>query len=194
MNIQPVFLPAPDIATMTSLEVVDFINDVRARKAENESLEFPCKKYSKLQHKHFLDKVLKVLGEKHSAEFSAQYTDTTGRALKCYKFPRREACLMAMSYDYDAQARVFDRMDELEGRVRVNLMDFSRLKEMTVAEMQNRVLLAERFSFEEHGQRGSGLMSQRKKEKRMIANAHDVVLKLSQLELPGFDQEVKALV
>lgn len=186
----PVFLPAPDVATMTSLELVEFINEVRSEKAANEGLDFPGKKYPKLLHKNFLGKVPKVLHEDHSAKFLAQYKDATGRGVKYYKFPRREACLMAMSYDYDAQAKVFDRMDELEGRVKVNLMDFSDLRELTVNEMQNRVTLAERFSFEEHGQKGSGLMTQRKREKKMIADAKDVVIKLSQLELPGFDQQV----
>jgi len=186
----PIFLPAPDVATMTSLELVGFINDVRAKKAEQEGMTFPCKKYSKLLHKNFLGKVPKVLHEEHSAKFLAQYKDSTGRALNCYRFPRREACLMAMSYDYDAQARVFDRMDELEGRINVNFMDFSAFKTMTIDQMQTRVTLAERYSFEEHGQKGSGLMRLRKKEKRQIRNAEDVVKKISQLELPGFDVEM----
>jgi len=188
-----VFLPAPDVATITSLELVDFINEVRSQKAEREGLEFPGKKYHRLLHKNLLVKTSKVLGEKHSAKFLAQYKDPSGRWVKHYKFPRREACLMAMSYDYDAQARVFDRMDELEGRVNVNLMDFSTLQDMTVREMQNRVTLAERFSFEEHGQKGSGLMHKRKRDKKEIEKAKEVVIELSQLRLPGFDSEVNLI-
>jgi len=193
MKQKTVFLPAVELVTMTSLELVDFINDVRASKAQLEGLPFPCKKFSKLSHRNFTAKVPKVLGGT-CAKFLADVPFTTGQGAvntrKIYKFPRREACLMAMSYDYDAQAKVFDRMDELEGRVNVNLMDFSKFKDMTVSQMQDRVTQAERFSFEEHGQRGSGLMTQRKKEKRMIASAIDVVGKISQLELPGFDLEV----
>jgi len=88
--------------TMTSLEMVDFINGQR-KEGEAE-----------LQHKHFLEKVPKVLGEETSAKFSADLPDSYGRPRKGYRFPKREACLMAMSYSYDLQAKVFDRMTELE--------------------------------------------------------------------------------
>ncbi|HAU5758706.1 TPA: hypothetical protein JD349_27310, partial [Serratia marcescens] len=43
-----------------------------------------------------------------------QYTDPTGRELPCLHLPKREACLMAMSYSYEIQAKVFDRMTALE--------------------------------------------------------------------------------
>lgn len=36
------------------------------------------------------------------------------RQSPAYRFPKREACLMAMSYSYELQAKVFDRMTELE--------------------------------------------------------------------------------
>lgn len=61
--------------TMTSLEMVDYINADRKAKAEIEGLSFPCKKYRKLQHKDFLRKVPKVLGENQSAKFYADYID-----------------------------------------------------------------------------------------------------------------------
>lgn len=79
---------------MTSLELVAYINADRKSKG----LTFPCKKYRRLQHKHFLAKVPKVLGEINSAKFSAEYMDSTGRRLPSYEFPKREACLMAMSH------------------------------------------------------------------------------------------------
>ena len=56
--------------TMSSLEMVDYINANRKAKAEAEGLSFPCKKYRKLSHKNFMPKVLKVLGET-SAKFLA---------------------------------------------------------------------------------------------------------------------------
>ena len=102
--------------TMTSLELVDFINSQRK---EGEST---------LQHKHFLEKVPVVLGEDRSAEFSANLPDAYGRARRGYRFPKREACLMAMSYSYELQAKVFDRMTELENRTagsRPALPDFT---------------------------------------------------------------------
>lgn len=88
--------------TMTSLGMVEYINSQR-KKGEPE-----------LQHKHFLAKVLQVLGEETSAIFLADLPDSYGRSRRGYRFPKREACLMAMSYSYDLQAKVFDRMTALE--------------------------------------------------------------------------------
>lgn len=58
-----------------------------------------------------------VLG-KDAGNFSSIYLDSMNREKPCYKFPKREACLMAMSYSYDLQAKVFDRMTELENGVK----------------------------------------------------------------------------
>lgn len=93
------------VATMSSLEMVEFINSQRK---QGEAV---------LKHKHFLTKVSQVLGEAGSAKFSATYVHPqNGQRYPCYHFPKREACLMAMSYSYDLQAKVFDRMTELEGQ------------------------------------------------------------------------------
>lgn len=91
--------------TMTSLELVDFINSERgADEAE-------------LRHDHFMAKVPKVLG-KTAPKFlgTVQRPQPAGgvRDYPCYRFPKREACLMAMSYSYELQAKVFDRMTQLE--------------------------------------------------------------------------------
>lgn len=93
-----------DAVTMTSLELVDYINSQRS---EGET---------ELLHKNFLAKVPQVLGEETSAKFSADLPDGYGRPRKGYHFPKREACLMAMSYSYELQAKVFDKMTELEAR------------------------------------------------------------------------------
>ncbi len=93
---------AQNEVTMSSLEIVRLINDSRG---EDQAV---------LLHKNFLAKVPEVLGADHSAKFLAQYKDSTGRSLPCYRMPKREACLMAMSYSYELQAIVFDRMTELE--------------------------------------------------------------------------------
>lgn len=168
---------------MSSLEMVDYINDDRKSKAEAAGLKFPCKRFTRIQHKHILAKTPKVLGDGHSAKFLAQYTDSTGRELPCYHFPKREACLMAMSYSYELQAQVFDRMTALEGSQDVNLLDFSGLTEMTIQQMTSRVAAAEKFSFEEHGQPGSALMNRRKKEKKAIKRAERLVKDLIQFKL-----------
>lgn len=90
------------VATMTSLELVEFINSQRG---EGEA---------PLAHYDFLKKVPIVLGEEVAGKFSCYYKASNGKQNPMYRFPKREACLMAMSYSYDLQAKVFDRMTELE--------------------------------------------------------------------------------
>lgn len=87
--------------TMTSLELVALINSERKEgKAQ-------------MRHTHFITKL-----EKHpgidSAKFLAQYQDDTGRTLKCYRLPEREAKLMVMSESLEVQTKVYDRMTALE--------------------------------------------------------------------------------
>ncbi|WP_256590463.1 Rha family transcriptional regulator [Pseudomonas sp. Irchel 3A18] len=108
--------PSQNVArnvSMTSLELVDFINQDRKRQALSAGMAFPCDGYPKLMHKNLLSKVPEVLGET-SAKFSANLPDRYGRPRRGYSFPKREACLIAMSYSYDLQAKVFDRMSALE--------------------------------------------------------------------------------
>lgn len=183
MNKSLTVLSSVEAPTMSSLEMVDYINADRKSKAEAAGLKFPCKRFTKIQHKHILAKTPKVLGREYSAKFSAEYKDSTGRDLPCYQYPKREACLMAMSYSYELQAQVFDHMTELEGGKDINLLDFSGLADMAISEMQNRVAAAEKFSFEEHGQAGSALMTRRKKEKKVIKRAEQLVKELIQFKL-----------
>jgi hypothetical protein len=88
--------------TVTSLELVGFINSQRG---EGEA---------ELRHRDFCAKVPKVLGEEMCEKFRASFKDAYGRDQPGYRFPKREACLMAMSYSYELQAKVFDRMTALE--------------------------------------------------------------------------------
>ena len=104
------------VATMTSVELVDFVNSERKQDAERAGVAFPSKGFAELQHKHFLAKVPEVIGAATSAKFSADLPDSYGRLQPAYIFPKREACLMAMSYSYDLQAKVFDRMTALEAQ------------------------------------------------------------------------------
>lgn len=87
--------------TMTSLDLVQFINNQREAGA------------AELAHSDFLKKVPQVLGG-DAGKFSSVYLGGNGQERPCYVFPKREACLMAMSYSYDLQAKVFDRMTDLE--------------------------------------------------------------------------------
>lgn len=93
--------------TMTSLELVEFINSQRG----------PGE--SELRHDHFMAKAPKVLGEEAAPKFRDSYKGKDGTTRPCYRFPKREACLMAMSYSYELQAKVFDRMTALEQRASI---------------------------------------------------------------------------
>lgn len=99
-------LSANPTVTMTSLELVDYINSQRGQDE------------AQLSHSDFLKKVPLVLG-KDAGNFSSIYKDSMNRDKPCYRFPKREACLMAMSYSYELQAKVFDRMTALEEQQRV---------------------------------------------------------------------------
>lgn len=121
-------LPANQI-TMTSLELVDFINSEREEKAKAAGAVFPSKGHAKLRHDQFLAKVPQVLGENTSPKFLGDDTYIAGNGAhasrQIYRFPKREACLMAMSYSYAIQAKVFDRMTELEEQSSTLVPDFS---------------------------------------------------------------------
>lgn len=46
-----------------------------------------------------------------SPNFRGCYKGQNGKELPMYRFPKREACLMAMSYSYDLQAKVLDTVN-----------------------------------------------------------------------------------
>ncbi|QBE64278.1 hypothetical protein [Pseudoduganella lutea] len=81
---------------MSSLEMVAYINATRE----------PGK--AELRHDNFMAKVSSVLGVGDALKFQGMYKDAYNRDKPCYNFPKREACLMAMSYSYELQAKVFD--------------------------------------------------------------------------------------
>ncbi|EFJ9901363.1 Rha family transcriptional regulator, partial [Escherichia coli] len=103
MNKSLTVLPSGEYPTMSSLEMVDYINADRKSKAEAEGLAFPCKKYRKLEHRSFMKKVPRVLGDAAAKFFATDtYINGTGGVVErdICNFPKREACLMAMSYSY----------------------------------------------------------------------------------------------
>lgn len=96
-NVQP---------TMSSIELCEYIN--AERDLNNEG---------RLRHDNLMAKIPKVIGNAApSFEGTSHYTNGAGHtvARRIYNLPKREACLVAMSYSYDLQATVFDRMTELE--------------------------------------------------------------------------------
>lgn len=132
---------ADDAITMSSLELVDFINSERA---DGES---------ELRHDHFMAKVPKVLGEAAPKFLGTDfYVNGTGAQVerRVYRFPKREACLMAMSYSYELQAKVFDRMTALEAKLQeapvLNPANLSRLQliEMAMQAEQERLVLEDK--------------------------------------------------
>ena len=130
-----------DQVTMVSLELVDYIND--SRKFDEKPVQ--------LRHADFMAKVPKVLGGELSEKFRSVYTDTTGRTLPCYRFPKREACLMAMSYSYELQAQIFDRMTAMENHIAAqNLPSYAiddpieRAKKWIEEEKQKQLVIQER--------------------------------------------------
>lgn len=97
------------VVTMSSLELVEFINSQRGPDE------------AALRHDDFMRKVPKVLGEGGLRNYSDTYVHPqNGQTYPCYRLPKREACLMAMSYSYDLQAKVFDRMTALEAQAQMS--------------------------------------------------------------------------
>ena len=90
-----------EVLTMSSLEMVSYINSTRkAGEAE-------------VRHADFLSKVPRVLNGVER-NFSSYYTASNGKQNPMYNFPKREAMLMAMSYSYELQAQVFDAWETAE--------------------------------------------------------------------------------
>jgi len=69
-------------------------------------------------HKNVLADIRKMLTDLglSSAEFSAQYIDSTGRKLECFNLPKREALILATGYSTKLRASIIDRIEELETR------------------------------------------------------------------------------
>lgn len=89
--------------TITSLDLVEIINNVRKEESR-----------PTINHKDFMKKVKKVLGE-GVGKFSHTYIHPQNQQeYPCYRFPKREAELMVMSESYKVQAKVYDRMVALE--------------------------------------------------------------------------------
>ncbi|HID8512852.1 TPA: Rha family transcriptional regulator [Serratia marcescens] len=168
------------VATMSSLQMVDYINAERKGKAQAEGMDFPCKKYRKLRHADFMKKVPRVLGEGCAKNFShPQRNEQNGEEYPGYSFPKREACLMAMSYSYELQAAVYDYMEELDHQ-KGGYLGY------TIGELQNIVASARQYSDEDSSDAGRRL-KKRQGDLILLERAEHLVSSLSQLSLnlPG---------
>ena len=130
-----------DQVTMVSLELVDYIND--SRKFDEKPVQ--------LRHADFMAKVPKVLGIETSEKFRSSYLAGNGEQRPCYRLPKREACLMAMSYSYELQAQIFDRMTAMENHIAAqNLPSYAiddpieRAKKWIEEEKQKQLAIQER--------------------------------------------------
>lgn len=93
-----------DVETMSSIELVEFINEIQKYEAD----------YVPLQHDEFMMKVEEIL-EKDASKFRNAYIHpSNGCVYSCYRFPKREAVLTVMSYSPMIAAQVYDRIEELE--------------------------------------------------------------------------------
>jgi len=75
------------------------------------------------RHSDVLESIRKVLNEVNidSAEFSAQYKDTSGRSLPCFNLPRRECDLVIAGFSAKYRLAIIDRWQELEQKNSVAL-------------------------------------------------------------------------
>lgn len=74
------------------------------------------------QHKHVLEDTRKMLEELGltSADFSAQYKDSTGRALPMFALQKRESIILVSGYNIQMRAKIVDRWQELEAQQQKN--------------------------------------------------------------------------
>lgn len=110
MNALAIITTVNGTMKMSSLDMVDYINSQRKPQE------------SELRHDHFMSKVAEVLGPVAEKLKGTYINPQNNQTYACYYFPKREACLMAMSYSYELQAQIFDRWVELETRA-VNPVD-----------------------------------------------------------------------
>lgn len=98
------------VNTMTSLQLVDYINDLRKQEGSGS--------YTELRHDHFMSKVKEVL-KAAPINLGTAFYNVNGakREQKVAIFEKREAMLMAMSYSYDIQAVVYDAWEIAEKKL-----------------------------------------------------------------------------
>lgn len=121
--------------TMSSLEIVDLINQERKAEAERN----PGQKWVELRHDHFMAKVPKVLGETLAPKFlgTNNYQSGKGRVSErpIYNLPQREAFLMVMSESYELQAKLYDAYQALQKKVAISEAKLSEI----LTGMQNQI-------------------------------------------------------
>jgi hypothetical protein len=98
------------------MSVLSFMN-----KSEQTMTSLEIAELTGKQHKHVMTDIRNMLEalEIHSAEFSAQYKDSTGRSLPCFELNRYYTEVLVTGYDVKRRAAVIKRWHDLEtGAVR----------------------------------------------------------------------------
>ena len=123
MNIQ--VLEANNVLTMSSLEIADLTGK---------------------QHKDVIRDIRNMLNqlEIHSAQFGAQYKDSTGRSLPMFNLPKDETLCLIAGYNVQVRMRIIKRWQELEQKESVQFKMPKTLSEALLLAGQQAALAEER--------------------------------------------------
>lgn len=77
---------------------------------------------------------------------------------------------------------------EKEAQPNLSLLDMQNLKEVTIGEMQNRLVKANEWSLETFGRPGSSSMNIRKRHLKKIREAEKIISSLSQVQIPDLGE------
>ncbi|HGJ5874649.1 MAG TPA: hypothetical protein ACHBY4_13090 [Arsenophonus apicola] len=73
---------------------------------------------------------------------------------------------------------------EKESNVEVGVLDIKTLTELTGQKIHDSIAMFDKASFKHRGQKGSGLLAQRKRDIKKVKEATAIALKLTQLNIP----------
>jgi len=82
------------------------------------------------EHKNVMADIRNMFEELgvHSAEFSAQYQDSTGRMLPCFNLPKKLTLNLVSGYSAKLRMKIIDRLEELENSIKpLSLIDSTKL-------------------------------------------------------------------
>ena len=183
-------LRADGAKTVSSIELVEIINSVRAEEGNR----------AKLRHDNFLTKVEKVLGD-HAPNFRGMIEVEVGKGASrespCYYLPPREAHLMVMSESYKVQAAVYDRMHALETHVQQSIAsDHDWVRQLLERSQKSQELLIQNIAG--LGDNVSGLRVEVKENTDSIKSLEDRVINLESMrprkEIKGSVKELHRVV
>ena len=123
MNIQ--VLEANNVLTMSSLEIAELTGK---------------------QHKNVMRDIHNMLNqlEIHSAQFGAQYKDSTGRSLPMFNLPKDETICLIAGYNAQVRMRIIKRWQELEQKESAQFKMPKTLSEALLLAGQQAALAEER--------------------------------------------------